>query len=85
MSVQPLPPDDLRHEELTFLDKSWLEIDAAMRADNAKIYAETCRLAVSRKFCTVIDAKKQLAFPQPAPKESDLDRLNALKSVKSFK
>ena len=63
MSVQPLPSEDLRHEELTFKDGSWLEIDAAMRADNPKIYAETCRLAVSRKFCTVVDANKKNAFP----------------------
>jgi hypothetical protein len=63
MSVQTLPPEDLRNEELTFKDASWLEIDAAMRADNPKVYAETCKLAVSRKFCTVIDAKKKLAFP----------------------
>jgi hypothetical protein len=63
MSVQPLPPEDTRNEELTFKDASWLEIDAAMRADNPKVYAETCKLAVSRKFCTVIDATKKLVFP----------------------
>jgi hypothetical protein len=63
MSVQTLPPEDKRNEELTFKDGSWLEIDAAMRLDNPKIYAETCRLAVSRKFCTVVDANKKNAFP----------------------
>ena len=63
MSVQPLPPEETRNEELTFKDASWLEIDAAMRADNPKVYAETCKLAVSRKFCTVIDATKKLIFP----------------------
>ena len=64
MSVQTLPPEETRHEELTFKDASWLEIDAAMRADNPKVYAETCKLAISRKFCTVIDAKKTLSFPK---------------------
>ena len=63
MSVQPLPPDDKRNEELTFKDKSWLEIDASMRMDNPKVYEETCNLAVSRKFCTVVDGKKKLVFP----------------------
>lgn len=63
MSVQPLPPEDTRNEELTFADKSWLEINAAMRADNPKVYAETCKLAVARKFPTVIDARKTLVFP----------------------
>ena len=63
MSVQPLPPEETRNEELTFKDDSWLEIDAAMRADNPKVYAETCKLAVSRTFCTVVDASKKLIFP----------------------
>lgn len=63
MSVQPLPSDNICNEELTFKDASRLEIDAAMRADNPKVYEETCRLAVSRKFCTVVDAKKKLIFP----------------------
>jgi hypothetical protein len=80
MSVQPLPPDDRRNEELTFKDNSWLEIDATMRADNPKVYDETCRLAVSRKFCTVIDASKKLVFPA-----SNASRSDAGGPAKSFK
>jgi hypothetical protein len=84
MSVQPLPKDDNRNEELFFKDGSWFEIDNQMRADNPKVYAETCKLAVARKFPTVIDAKKKLSFPKsvPVPKEDDLARSNALKSFK---
>lgn len=70
MSVQPLPSDDTRNEELTFRDKSCLEINAQMRDENPKVYSETCKLAVSRKFCGVVDAKRRLGFPQPAPVRS---------------
>jgi hypothetical protein len=64
MSVQTLPPEDDRHEELSFKDGSWMTLSAAMRAENPRIYAETCQLAVSRKFPTVIDATKKLSFPK---------------------
>ena len=64
MPIQPLPPEDARVEELTFKDKSWLEIDAPMRAKNPRVYAETCELAVSRKFPGVIDANAKRDFPK---------------------
>jgi hypothetical protein len=70
MPVQPLPSDDTRVEELTFEDNSRLEIDHAMRTGNPKIYKETCRLAVTRRYATVVDAKRRLDFPQPAPVRS---------------
>jgi hypothetical protein len=70
MPVQPLPIEDDRHEELSFKDGSWLTLSGAMRAENPRIYAETCGLAVSRKFPSVIDANKKLAFPPPAPAKS---------------
>lgn len=63
MSVQPLPPEDVRVEELTFKDASWLEIDSAMRAGNPKVYAETCKLATRRKFPSAIEANATRQFP----------------------
>jgi hypothetical protein len=63
MPLQPLPPEDDRVEELTFEDKSWLEIDAPMRADKPRVYAETCQLAISRRFPVAIDANAKRDFP----------------------
>jgi hypothetical protein len=64
MPLQPLPPEDDRVEELTFKDKSWLEIDAPMRAKNPRVYAETCELAVSRRFPVAIDANAKRKFTE---------------------
>jgi hypothetical protein len=69
MSVQPLPPDDTRHEELTFKDDSRLTISAQMRAEAPTVYKETCELALSRKFPTVVDLNNVVQFPK-APAKS---------------
>jgi hypothetical protein len=54
---------------LTFKDDSRLTISAQMRAEAPTVYKETCELALSRKFPTVVDLNNVVQFPK-APAKS---------------
>jgi hypothetical protein len=64
MPVQLLPPEDQRDEILCYEDASFHTVSAEMRAGNPRIYAESCGLAVRRRFPNVVDAKARPEFPK---------------------
>ena len=48
--VHPLLSTDGRHEFLTLLDGSKIEINRQMRLDHPSVYFGVCRMAASREF-----------------------------------